>query len=90
LGKIISNDFGCKPFQVCDVTCLSQSGFSDNEQRLDQFIKKIDDETVEIRNQYGSKIISTLRLLELTWPDDEPKPLDECLRSIDQEIAGEN
>jgi hypothetical protein len=59
---------------------------------VSQFVEGIkgDDKHVLIRNRYDFKIISILRLIELTWPDDDLKPMDECMRIIDQEIAGGN
>jgi hypothetical protein len=64
-----------------------QSGFSDNVERPDQTISFVDHEHVEIKNAYGSKVISTSRLIDLMWPDGLPLPMEEIYRVIDEEIA---
>ena len=71
---------------------MSQSGFLDNSERRDQSITAIDEETVQIKNQFGSRIILTERLAELLWVGDtwEARPMDVFMGLIDQEIAGVN
>jgi hypothetical protein len=71
-------------------TNTNQSGFPDNLDRPDQTISLVDDERVEIKNAYGSKVIPISRLIDLTWPDDLPLPMEEIYRVIDEEIANSN
>ena len=71
-------------------TNTNQSGFPDNLERRDQTISLVDDEHVEIKNAYGSKVIAISRMIELTWPDDLPLPMEEIYRVIDEEIASSN
>jgi len=68
---------------------LNEFGSPDKE-RPDQTISPVDDEYVEIKNAYGSKVIPLSRLIELTWPDDLALTLEEIYRVIDEEIANSN
>jgi hypothetical protein len=71
-------------------TNTNQSGFPGYRERRDQTVSLVDDEHVEIKNAYGSKVISISRMIDLTWPDDLPLPMQEIYRVIDEEIASSN
>jgi hypothetical protein len=71
-------------------TNTNQSDFPDDLERRDQTISLVDDKHVEIKNAYGSKVIPTSRLIDLTWPDALPLPMVEIYRVIDEEIANSN
>jgi len=53
-----------------------------------QTITKLDEGTVVIENDFGSKAISMDRLIEITWPRNEILPLAEVIRNVNNEIGG--
>jgi hypothetical protein len=57
-----------------------------------QTITDIDDETVLIKNQFGSKVVSKARIADMMWVGDsnEPRGNEEFIELFDAEISGSN